>query len=128
MSEETTKSKLAIIRVRGGIRVRNEVEDTLRMLNIHRCNYCTVVPNNASFAGMAKKAKDYITYGEIDDETYKLLVSKKGEKTGDKMKPFFRLNPPKKGFGRKGIKMPFNISGALGYRGSKINDLIKRMI
>ena len=34
---------------------------------------------------MVKKAKDYITWGEIDAETFKLLVEKRGNaKKGEK--------------------------------------------
>jgi large subunit ribosomal protein L30 len=44
------------------------------------------------------------------------------------LKTYFRLNPPRKGFERGGIKKPFTQGGALGYRGEKINDLIKRML
>jgi large subunit ribosomal protein L30 len=44
------------------------------------------------------------------------------------LKKFFRLNPPKKGFERKGIKKPFNVGGALGDRKDKIGDLLGRMI
>ena len=44
------------------------------------------------------------------------------------VKPVFRLTPPKKGFGRQGIKKPYSIGGALGYRASDINDLLNRMI
>jgi len=40
----------------------------------------------------------------------------------------FKLSPPRKGFESKGIKRSFKEGGALGYRGAKINDLIKRMI
>ena len=43
------------------------------------------------------------------------------------VKPVFRLNPPSKGFERAGIKKPYTIKGALGYRGKEINALIKRM-
>jgi len=43
------------------------------------------------------------------------------------LKPVFRLNPPRKGFERKGIKKPFKLGGALGYRGEKINALLERM-
>ncbi|MEM4662594.1 MAG: 50S ribosomal protein L30 [Candidatus Diapherotrites archaeon] len=39
-----------------------------------------------------------------------------------------RARPPKKGYGRKGIKKSFSVGGALGYRGNKINDLISRMV
>ena len=45
-----------------------------------------------------------------------------------KIKKYFRLNAPRKGFGRKGIKHTFKEGGALGYRGQAINDLIKRMV
>lgn len=44
------------------------------------------------------------------------------------LKTVFRLNPPKKGFEREGIKKPFTVGGALGDRKDKINDLIMRMI
>ncbi len=127
MSDATT-DKIAVIRIRGNIGLKNEIKDTLKMLNLHRSNFCVVVPKNDSYLGMIKKVKDYVTYGEIDDETYKLLSEKRGEKKGDKLKAFFRLSPPKKGFERKGIKVSFKKKGALGYRGAKINDLIKRMI
>jgi large subunit ribosomal protein L30 len=60
--------------------------------------------------------------------TYSQAVLK-GEtkiKDFDKLKPVFRLSPPKKGHG--GIKRAFKVGGALGYRGEKINDLIRRML
>ena len=41
------------------------------------------------------------------------------------LKPLFRLHPPRKGY--EGIKKSFNEGGALGYRGEKINKLIRRM-
>ena len=52
------------------------------------------------------------------------------EETGKdkKLKRYFRLNAPRRGFGRKGIKQSFQRGGSLGYRGAAINDLIKRMI
>ena len=44
------------------------------------------------------------------------------------IEPVFRLNPPKKGHERKGIKKPYSIGGALGNRGKDINELIMRMV
>ena len=44
------------------------------------------------------------------------------------LKKVFRLSPPKKGYERKGIKVPYSSHGVLGYRGDKINDLIERMV
>lgn len=141
-------SKIAIVRVRGSVNLSGNVRDTLSLLRLYRKNYCVVVDDSPSYNGMIKKVKDYVTYGEIDDETYKEIVEKRGEgykgreedrkgkieykkfilAEGKKIKPFFRLNPPRKGFGRKGIKVSFKAHGALGYRGDKINDLLKRMM
>jgi len=44
------------------------------------------------------------------------------------LKKVFRLSPPSKGFGRKGVKYHFAQKGALGDRKEAINDLLKRMI
>ncbi len=41
------------------------------------------------------------------------------------VKPLLRLHPPHKGY--EGIKRSFREKGALGYRGAKINDLLRRM-
>ena len=145
--KKENKGNLAVIRVRGLCKVERGIKDTMNMLRLYRKNFCVVVPNNEKYSGMVKKAKDYATWGEVSDETFNLLVEKRGEeykdkssgkkgdtsgkfiKKGDKkIKKFFRLNMPKKGFGRKGIKFPFSKGGALGYRGEKINELIKRML
>ncbi|MBT6774541.1 50S ribosomal protein L30 [Candidatus Woesearchaeota archaeon] len=149
VKEEVNQSKgrLAVILVRGMVNVTQSVKDTLKMLRLNRKNHCVVLANTPLNLGMLKKVKDYITWGELDEETYNELVAKRGEEfqgrltdfkqkysykyleiNGKKYKPCFRLNPPRKGFGRKGIKMAFNVSGALGNRGDKINDLIKRML
>lgn len=140
--------QLAAIRVRGLTGVKIKVNDTLKMLRLYKKNYCCVLPNNPAYIGMLKKAKDYITWGELDNETFKMLVEKRGEEfngretdsknkikyneffiiDNKKIKKYFRLNAPRKGFGRKGIKHTFKEGGALGYRGEAINDLIKRMV
>lgn len=116
--------KIAAIRIRGLVNIKKTIEDTLDMLRLYRKNYCVVLENKPEVIGMLKKAKDYITWGEIDESTLKLL----NEKRGKKDKKFFRLQPPRKGFERKGTKKSFSIGGALGYRGEKINELIKRMV
>jgi large subunit ribosomal protein L30 len=44
-----------------------------------------------------------------------------------KIKPVFRLRPPKKGYKGK-VKKSFVAGGVTGYRGEAINEIIKRMI
>ena len=140
--------RLAAVRIRGLTGVKSEIQYTLKMLRLYKNNYCAVLEDNPIYAGMLKRVKDYITWGEIDDETYKMLVEKRGEEfkgretdskkkinyddfisiSNKKIKKYFRLNAPRKGFEKKGIKHPFTNGGALGYRGEKINELIKRMV
>jgi large subunit ribosomal protein L30 len=121
-------TKIAIIRIRGTDDVNSKIESTMRMLKLHKKHTCSVYPKAESLMGMLERCKDYVTYGEIDEDTYKLLVEKRGIKKDGKTENYFHLQPPKGGFERKGIKTPFSMKGALGYRKDKINILIKKMI
>jgi len=131
-SKEETK-KIAVVRIRGSVKLKKEIKDTLNMLRLYKQNNCIILNSTPSILGMLKKVQGYVTWGEIDDQTLELLKKERQEKTKTKKgketdKKTFRLHPPKKGFERKGIKLPFKVGGALGYRGKKINDLIKRMV
>lgn len=68
------------------------------------------------------KEKNFKNFDELAESLIKKKVKLKDLK---KIKPVFRLNPPKKGY--KPIRLPYP-RGALGNRKDKINDLIKRMI
>jgi len=114
--------KLAVIRVRGTTGVRSDIEDTMKMLRLYKKNFMVILEKNAVNEGKVERCKDYVTWGEVNEETLKKLTAKL------KDAKFYRLNSPKKGYGRKGIKTSFKAGGALGYRGEKINDLIMRML
>lgn len=116
-------SKIAAIRVRGDVCISKSIRDTLDMIHLHKRNFCAVYEKTPQTMGMLDKVKDHITWGEIDDETLKILNDKRKVEG----KKFYRLNPPIRGFGRKGIKASFMSGGALGYRGDRINELIIRM-
>ncbi len=117
-------SKICVIRISGMVRKRRGAIDTLDMLKLRRKYSCVVLEPTKSNLGMVKRVKDFVTFGEISDDVYKLLVEKRGKEG----KKFFRLHPPIKGWERKGTKAGYNVGGALGYRGDKINELVKRMI
>lgn len=138
---------IAVVLIRGSIDMTQQLKDALRVLGLHRKNHCVVVNDNPVTQGMILKVKDYITWGEITEQTFKEMVEKRGKEfkarqtdskkkysyrvlqyNSKKYKPYFALNPPRKGFGRKGIKVAFRAGGALGNRGEKINDLLQRMI
>lgn len=116
-------AKLAVIRVRGPVHVKGKIEDTMTMLNLRKKLNCAVVEDSPSAKGMLNKVRSYITWGEVSDEVLKLIDAKK--KNGLK---FVALHPPKGGFERKGVKIPFGVGGALGNRKDKINALLKRML
>ncbi|MFH1455547.1 MAG: 50S ribosomal protein L30 [archaeon] len=70
--------QIAIIRIRGKVGLHKEVKDTLNMLRLYRQNQCVVVPSNPSYVGMITKVKDYVTWGEVNEETLILLLQKRG--------------------------------------------------
>tara|TARA_Y100000034_G_scaffold41527_1_gene51079 strand:+ start:262 stop:612 length:351 start_codon:yes stop_codon:yes gene_type:complete len=115
-------SKIAVIRIRGMINVNQKASRTLELLKLNKKHACAIVNDTPSLRGMMNIVKDFVTWGEISEDTIKLLNDKKGEGT------LFSLHPPRGGFERKGIKTSFQSGGALGYRVDKINDLIQKMI
>jgi len=131
---------IAIVQIRSVIGASREVRDTLKMLNLGKVNRCTVIHENPSYKGMLQKVKDYVTWGEIDEETFAALLQRAGvenvEEAMEKMKggaklkevavPSIGLHPPRKGY--RSIKKPFRMGGSAGYRGDKINELIRRML
>jgi len=131
--KEQERKQIVVVLVRGTINSKQEVKGTLTMLRLYRKNYCVLLNPTPSILGMVKRVSRHVTWGEIDEPTLKLLKERRTETTKSKegkeiTRPFFRLQPPRKGFGRKGIKIPFKLGGGIGYRGDKINDLIQRMI
>lgn len=151
----------AVVRIRGSVNVKPKIKKTLRLLRLNRVNHCVLVRDTPQYIGMLKKAKDYITWGEIEKNTLINLIRSRGRLMGDikltddyikentdfnsieefaesllkgdieykslkNVKPIFRLHPPYKGYG--GIKRPYSVGGALGYRGKDINTLLEKMI
>ncbi|PAV06651.1 50S ribosomal protein L30 [Methanosphaera cuniculi] len=74
----------AVIRVRGRTGIKKNIADNLNMLNLTRISHATVIPETPSYDGMLQKGKDYITWGEISEDTLKELISVRGRLPGDK--------------------------------------------
>jgi large subunit ribosomal protein L30 len=128
-AKPTSYGRLAVVLVRNTTAANQIIRDTLTLLRLHKKFTCRVLDNNKLNKGMLTKVKDYTTFGEIDPETEKLLEQKRGKKDGEgKPRKDFHLSPPRGGFERKGIKHSFEQGGALGYRGTRMSDLIKKMI
>lgn len=115
-------NKIAVILIRGLVGSKQEVKDTLKMLNLNKKNHLVVVEETPVYRGMLHRVKDYTTYGPITEETIKILEPRKKEG-----KKSYALNPPRGGFERKGIKQPYGMGGALGPR-DNMHELVSKMV
>ena len=70
------------LRVRGRTGIKKDIADTLDMLRLTRINHAVLLSDDPSHQGMLQKAKDYITWGEIDQETLTQLIEKRGRLPG----------------------------------------------
>jgi large subunit ribosomal protein L30 len=73
-----------VIRARSDRGVTVKIRDTMSMLNLTRVNHATILPDAPSYVGMLNKAKDYITWGEVDSELIANLLKERGRMSGDK--------------------------------------------
>ncbi len=144
------KHLLAVIRIHGMVKVKPGIKETLNRLRLRRKYSCVLINSkNKNLIGMLEKVKFYVAFGNIEKETLIKLINErgksaegnkkkisikteevsegilKGKKLEDyKLKPFFRLHPPRKGINSK-LQYP---KGVLGNNGKEINILIERML
>ena len=118
---------IVVIRIKGRVGLSYIVNETLDRLRMRKKYACVVLKGTPEEMGMIEKLRDSVAYGEIKDDVYKELVKIRGRKGQDgKLKPFFRLHPPRKGIESK---KHFGVGkGVLGNNGDKINDLVLRML
>lgn len=72
-----------VIRVRGIPDVNRDIAHTMDLLGLNRVNHAVVVPETDSIKGMLQKAKDYVTWGEVDQETLAAMIRARGRVAGD---------------------------------------------
>lgn len=75
---------LAVVRVRGTVNVRKDINDTLKMLHLIRNCHATLIDNRPSYMGMLQKVHNYVTWGEVYKEVIALLLRKRGRLIGNK--------------------------------------------
>ncbi|MBR6203839.1 MAG: 50S ribosomal protein L30 [Candidatus Methanomethylophilaceae archaeon] len=73
----------AVIRVRGQPDVNYNIEFTMGLLGLNKVNHCVIVPENDSVKGMLQVAKDYVTWGEVDQATLAEMLRARGKVVGD---------------------------------------------
>lgn len=114
---------LAAVKIRGDVDAREKVSRTLKDLGLEKKNQVTVYEDSDSVRGMLKVVKDYVTYGEVDEETVERLEERTGEEIENGTT--INLSPPSGGF--KNTKKNSGQGGSLGER-SDIDDLVAKMV
>jgi large subunit ribosomal protein L30 len=74
----------AVVRVRGTVNIKPKIKKTMHLLRLNQANHCVILEENPIIKGMLQVAKDYITWGEIDKDILKKLLSERGRLTGDR--------------------------------------------
>ena len=74
----------AVIRVRGTVNVDPDIKHTLKLLRLTKVNHCVLIEENNVMKGMLQVIKDYVTWGEIDNENLSKMIISRGKLKGDK--------------------------------------------
>lgn len=72
----------AAVRLRGGVKTRQDIKDTLSMMRLDRINHCVILPDTPNYKGMIHKAKDYIAWGVVAPETLAQMLENRGKLEG----------------------------------------------
>jgi len=114
---------IAAIRVRGTYDVPHKSQETMHNLNLEKKNQCVIYEDEESIRGMFKQAKDFITYGEVSDETVEAIEDAKEVEVDHGT--VISLAPPSGGF--NSTKRNVNQGGALGQR-ENLDELLHKMV
>ena len=129
------------IRISGQPGVPEKIKEALDRIRLRRKYSAVLLKPTQENIKLLRRLRDYLAYGTINKETLSELIKaraipkqsdpekiveaiEKGQKT--KIKPFFRLHPPRKGIDAK-LHFPIK-KGVLGDNKEKINDLVRRML
>ena len=75
------EKRLAVIRIAGTVGVNRDLKDTFSFIRLYNKYTCVVLPSTKIYLGMIMKLNNYITWGEINKDTFKLLIEKRGKIT-----------------------------------------------
>ena len=138
---------ILVIRIGGLVDMTKEFQEMLFRFRLRRKYSAVLIQPTIINIKLLKKLRNHIAYGEINKETMKELIEKRGisldkskkinpEKVMNQLeknplnsdiKPFFRLHSPRGGIDSK---KHFGVSkkAVLGDNKEKINDLVRRML
>jgi large subunit ribosomal protein L30 len=74
---------MLVIRIRGLLAIAADISETMRLMRLNRLNHAMLMTETPSNLGMLRKAKDYITWGELDAKTLEAMLAKRARLPGD---------------------------------------------
>jgi large subunit ribosomal protein L30 len=74
----------AVVRLKGTVHIREDVGRTLRYLRLNKKHSCVLLPETKEVIGMIRKIHNTITWGELNETTATVLISKRGRLPGNK--------------------------------------------
>lgn len=118
---------IAVIRIRGQVKLSNALTETFTRLNLPKKFSCVFIDErDVVRMGMLEKIRPYVIFGAVDDETMKKVMDAREHVTKDgRKKGFCRLHPPRGGF-KKSTKLAIP-KGVLG-KDNDIAKLLEKMI
>lgn len=96
-------------------------KNTLRLLLLKRGR----LPGNRRLSD--ENVSKYTGYGTLEELVEAVWLSSSPSEAIKPVKPVFRLTPPKGGF-KRSVKKPVKKGGVLGDWGSRVNQILKRMV
>jgi large subunit ribosomal protein L30 len=81
---ETPKKRIAVVRVKGKPGLKVGIKKTLQFLRLYKKHHCVIISSTPTQIGMLETLKHVATWGELDNETCKLLFEKRGRVAGKK--------------------------------------------
>lgn len=82
--KETIPKLMLVIRIRGAAHNNYKIEDTMKMLRLHKPNHAVIVFADKTVLGMLHKVKDYVAYGEIKEDILIKLLQNRALLVGNK--------------------------------------------
>ena len=73
---------IAVVRVKGHAKIQHTTVDTMNQMKLTRPNHCVILPQTITTKGMLQKAKDYVTWGEVNHELIARLLHQRGKIVG----------------------------------------------
>lgn len=72
----------AIIRLKGSVKTKPAIKETLKFLRLNQINHCVVVEENQNYKGMIQIVKDYVAFGRINADTLTMILENRGRLVG----------------------------------------------